>query len=145
MNIGDNYKLEADTNNLILYQKITPEQEAEEALLALASGDEPDTEGIIPTSEPTVKWKRLGYFSTIEGVLNYIVRNELIGNMNLQSLEQLVEGQQKLTMLILALDFKSITLKSLSGKKPQPTSGDEVIKDNAQEQQEESLSPPVLS
>ena len=137
MNIGDKYKLEADSNNLILYKRITPEQEKEELLIALANGEEPDTDGIVPTEEPTVKWKRLGYFSTMAGVLNYITNNEVREEVNLSSLEQIVAGQRELALLITTLDFGSVTLVSLRAlEKKKPTTTEKIIEDNAQEKQE---------
>ncbi len=148
MLIGDNYKLEADTMNLILYKKVTPEQLQEEALIDLANAEEPGTEEheeIIDTAEPGVKWKLLGYFGTAEGVFNFLINNELIEKINLGSLEQIVSGQRELSVLILSLDFESITLKSLRAKdnlslpdEIQPATTDAVIEEDTQEQQRES-------
>jgi len=126
MLIGDKYKLEADTMNLILYKKVTPEQLQEEALLELANEEEPDEtqtklEGIVDTTDTNIKWKLLGYFRTVEGVLYHLINNEIIEGVNLKSLEQIVAGQRELAMLIVSLDFKDITLKTLMEKdKPQP-------------------------
>ena len=126
MLIGDKYKLEADNLNLILYKKVTPEQLQEEALLELANEEEPDEtqtklEGIVDTTDTNIKWKLLGYFRTVEGVLYHLINNEIIEGVNLRSLEQIVAGQRELAMLIVSLDFKDITLKTLMEKdKPQP-------------------------
>ncbi len=125
MLIGDKYKLEADSLNLILYKKVTTKQLQEEALLELANEEEPDEEGkpenIVDTAEPDIKWKLLGYFGTVEGVLNYIINNEIVEGINLSSLEKIVAGQRELALLIISLDFRAITLESLKAKEELPT------------------------
>lgn len=131
MKIGDKYKLEADTMNLILYKRVTQEQITEEILLSLSSGDEPDTESVVGED---VKWKRCGFFSTMEGVLTWIINNDIREQVNLESLETIVAGQRELAFLIQALDFKGINLTTLKQPKPTPTA--DVIEENTQEKQE---------
>ncbi len=117
LQIGDNYKVESDNLNLILYKKITLEQEQTELLLALAEGEEPDEleEKEAVQEESGIKWKRLGYFGTIGGVLTYLVDHELMDGINTSSLEQIVANQKDLYFLIASLDFN--LAPSISTKK----------------------------
>lgn len=132
MLLGDEYKLEADRLNLILYKKVTQEQLIEEAIIAFANEEElEDMEQykIEDDSESTIKWKRLGFFNTITNVLMFISNNEIKEGINLQPLEQLIVTQRELALLFAALDFSKVTLKTLMDKdklplpdKPQPAS-----------------------
>jgi hypothetical protein len=118
--IGDKYKLEADSLNIILFEKRTLEQDQVEAILTLAEGQEldesPDKNQV--EVETGIRWKLLGYFNTITGALRYMVDHKLNQLIDTGDIEKIVIGQQSLYMLINSLDLSTVpTIPTKQNKK----------------------------
>ncbi len=89
MLIGDKYKIGSDRFNIILFEKYQKETEEEEE----------DT-----GEEVKDNWKPLGYFSSIQNTLHYLVDHE-IRHTGLEDLRALDSKIGELYLLIMSLNL----------------------------------------
>ena len=93
MLIGTDYKIESDTMNVILYQKVTIK-------------DRTGKKGLQPKKENIGKeyWDVLGYFSTIQAALRFMVKHNIQG-AGLDDFAAVSKRQDELFDLIKQLDL----------------------------------------